>query len=105
MLPFLLGRCGYTWREVYLCPVIALQAAMRGKDEQDKLHWSIARWLAYQEMLLSPYIKSHLKPRSPVQFYRFPWEQQDQHESAKMTAAQEQELFRIIREFNDQKDV
>ena len=78
---------------------------MMGKDQEDRQQWSIARWMAYRQMCLSPYIKSHQKPSSPVKFYRFPWEQDQEHESSGISKEQENELINIIRNFKSRNNV
>ena len=86
-----------SWREVYLCPIVAMQAAMKGKDEEDRMAWSLTRWKAFMDARLSPFIKPFDKPASPVQFYRFPWEAEEKpaHDPVTLTEDQVAELFRI----------
>lgn len=40
----------------------------------------MARWIAWQNMLLSPNIKPVNKPRTPTAFCRFPWEEAEDEE-------------------------
>ena len=35
----------------------------------------MARWMAWQNMMLSPNIKPVNKPKTPIAFCRFPWEE------------------------------
>lgn len=67
--------------------------------------WALARWMMWQEMLLSPHIKPANKPKTPQFFCRFPWEQPEAEELAekakqfRITPEQEAELNRIMKEF------
>jgi hypothetical protein len=98
VLPFLQGRLGWSWREVFLCPVVSLQAAMRGKEDEDRRAWEIARWRSYNDVLLCPHIKQWDKPNNPVAFHRFPWEKEEvrKHEPVVLEQEQLDELIRVI---------
>lgn len=77
----------------------------KGKDEEIHEHWSLIRWLAWQEMLLSPNIKPAHKPKTPLTFCRFPWEQPDQDELVekareyKVTPEEEVALNKILQDW------
>lgn len=65
----------------------------------------VARWMVWQIMRLSPYIKPVDKPNSPKSFWPFPWEQPDDDELKRkaemyrITPEEEAELNRILMEW------
>lgn len=81
----------------------------KGKEEEQRERWTIARWMCWQDVLLSPNIKQGSKPRTPTAFCRFPWEQgeaEEMEEKAKafrITPEQEAELNRIMADFDARK--
>lgn len=82
---------------------------MKGKDIESQERWSIARWMVWQEMLLSPNIKPHHKPKSPQAFCRFPWERPEAEELAEkakqyqVTPEEETALNKILTEWEARK--
>lgn len=83
---------------------------LQGKDEDAKERWTIARWMMWQEMLLSPNIKAFNKPKTPQAFCRFPWEESTEEElkrkveEYRITPEQEAELNRIMQEWEASKE-
>ena len=65
----------------------------------------MVRWMMWQEVLLSPNIKRHDKPKTPQAFCRFPWEESEEVEMAekakqyRITPEEEAELNKIFKEF------
>lgn len=102
IFPLLVGRLGYSWKEVYLCPVACYQSAAKGLDLQERTEWERTRWLAFENMLLSPFIKAYDKPKNVVQYYRFPWEREDirEHERVELSEDNVRELYRIMDNLN-----
>ena len=64
--------------------------------------WTVARWMAWQNVLLSPNIKPHNKPKTAQSFCRFPWEVPEADELAekakqfRVTAEEEAKLNKIM---------
>lgn len=83
----------------------------RGLEEAAREEWERIRWMAWQNVLLSPNIKSANKPRTPRAFWRFPWEEPEDEELRRKAAdyrvspEEEAELNRIFKEleFNDKQ--
>lgn len=82
---------------------------MKGKEEEIHEHWTLVRWLAWQEMLLSPNIKPAHKPKTPQSFCRFPWEQENIKEleekarQYQVTPEEESALNKILQEWEASK--
>lgn len=78
------------------------QIRLDGKNEEQQEKWNVARWIAWQGMLMSPYIKAHQKPKTAQAFCRFPWERPDQEELAekakqyRVTPEEEAALNKIL---------
>lgn len=78
---------------------IRLEAKM--KREQEK--WELARWILWQQMLMSPNIKPANKPKTAKGYCKFPWENESQEQimqkaqQCKITPEQEAELNEIIK--------
>lgn len=69
----------------------------------------IARWMMWQEQLMSPYIKEGHKAKTAQAFCRFPWEETEEEEMKrkaeqyKVTPQEEAELNRIIAQWEASK--
>lgn len=78
---------------------------VKGAEQEAQERWNVARWICWQNMLLSPYVKKHNKPSSPQGYCRFPWEQSSDEELAqkarefRITDEETAELNRIIKEW------
>ena len=68
-------------------------------QERTRERWEIARWLSFNQMNMSPFIKN--KPTSARAFCRFPWDGDIVVESTVLTEEQQMELFRLIEEHNN----
>lgn len=83
----------------------------KGKEEEQRERWTIARWMCWQEVLLSPNIKQGSKPKTPQAFCRFPWERSEKEEvlekakTFRMTPEQAAELNRIMAEVNEKRSL
>ena len=81
------------------------QIRLDGKNEEQQEKWNVARWIAWQGMLMSPYIKPHNKPNSPQAFCRFPWERPEKEEIVekakqyRVTEEEEAALNKILMEW------
>ena len=106
---FLVGRCGLTEEQAARTGYHEYLLRVKGKDEELQERWALARWMMWQEMLLSPNIKQGHKPRTPQAFCRFPWEQSEAEELAekakqyRSTPEEVTELNRIMAEWEASK--
>lgn len=109
MEAFLVGRCGKTEREAGLTTTREYLLLRKGADEAARERWEIARWQAWQRMLLSPDIKPHNKPNNPKAFMRFPWEEPEAEEVLRMAKGsrvsedEAKELNRIFTQLHKDK--
>ena len=106
MEEFLVGRCGKTEREAGLTSYREFRMLVKGKEAEEHERWELARWQAFNNLLLSPHIKAIKKPKSPKAWFRFPWERPDDDEvekikrNSKVTAAEVAELERIFADYH-----
>ena len=90
-----------SWREYDL--------RRRGLEKAQQEEWERLRWIAWQNVLLSPNIKSHNKPKSPRAFLRFPWEEPESEElkrkaeEYRVSPEEAAELNRIFQEIEAAK--
>ena len=76
-----------------------------------KERWTLARWICWQQHLLSPHIKPGKKAKTAQDFCRFPWEESSEEELKrkaamyKITPGEEAELNRIIAEWEASKSL
>lgn len=75
---FLVGRCGKTEKEAMYVSFREFEMLSKGKEQEIRLAWEIARWEQFMQMGMSPYIKSIDKPRTPSGFFRLPWDAQEE---------------------------
>lgn len=70
----------------------------------------LARWLAWQNVLLSPNIKPAHKPKTATAYCRFPWEESEEDELTRkakeyrVTPEEVAELNRIMAEWEAAKN-
>lgn len=94
-----------TERQAALTGMREYQLRVEGKEKDAQELWGIARWIAWQGMLMSPYIKQHNKPTSAQGFCRFPWETPEAEEIAekakqyRVTPEEETALNKILMEW------
>ena len=72
--------------------------------EEMHQNWEIARWMAWQQVLLSPDIKPAQKPHTPKAFMTFPWEKPDAGEIERMkedSVVTESEAIELTKIFAD----
>lgn len=102
MEAFLLGEMRMTERAAGLATAREIQEMQRAWSEAQHREWERTRWLAWQQMMLSPNIKKTDKPRTPKAFMRFPWERDEmadvRPEDIRVTPEQVAELNRIFEE-------
>lgn len=99
-----MGRCGKTLREAALTPYLEYLLLVDGKVEEMHQNWEIARWMAWQQVLLSPDIKPAQKPHTPKAFMTFPWEKPDAGEIERMkedSVVTESEAIELTKIFAD----
>lgn len=69
-----MGTCGYTCSEIldltYRDYLHKLQGHVRAEEQK----WALARWHVWRLYLLSPYIESNRKPRTPLELFLLPSE-------------------------------
>ena len=70
---------------------------LRGYNEKRQQQYEIARWMSYNSMMLSPFIKH--KPHSPQQYAPFPWDTPMQIAPSRVTPDEEIELNRLREDF------
>lgn len=106
---FLVGQCGLTEEQAAFTSWHEYQLRLEGKSKELQERWSLARWICWQQHLLSPHIKQGKKARTPQAFCRFPWEESEEEEikrkaeEYRITPEQEAELNRIMAEWEASK--
>lgn len=73
----------------------------KGKDEEQKERWEIARWQMFIEMQMHPYIKSHQKAKTPQSWIAFPWDKENERsipEDAGKVTQEEKDAFKNLYE-------
>lgn len=90
----LIGYAGRSIEEVYTTSLLEFEAVGMAQQEQSRERWEIARWLSFNQMSMSPFIKQ--KPTSARAFCRFPWEKGEIVQSTTLTEEEQAELFRLI---------
>lgn len=92
-----------TEREAALTSYPEYLLRLNGKIEKDREKWELARWICWQQMLLSPNIKPGHKPNTAKGYCTFPWERETAEElkqkaaECRITPEQEAELNEIIK--------
>ena len=79
-----------TEREAALTTARQIQELMRAWNEGQHREWERTRWMAWQQMLLSPNIKQADKPRTAQAFMRFPWEQPEEIDMERIRVSEEE---------------
>jgi len=101
---FLVGTCGLSEHEAALTSWTEFTLRLKGHEKETQRKWELARWMAWQTMLLSPNIKPGNKPKTPHAFCPFPWEELDNEalkkkaDQCKVTEDEKNELNRIFAE-------
>ncbi len=68
-----------------------------GYNEDMQERYNVARWISYNQMLLSPFIKQ--KPSTLEQYAPFPWDKPRTVRPSKVSAEEEKELNRLLKDF------
>lgn len=80
----------------------------KGKDEEVKERWEIARWQMFIAHTMHPYIKPEKKARTPQKFAPFGWDEEYERpipENAGVITEQEQKvLTELFSKFKDQNN-
>lgn len=71
---FLVGHCGYTCEQVLDLTFRDYLHKREAHLERLEKDWAVARWTAWNEYLLSPYIKKQNKPKTPADLFKLPSE-------------------------------
>lgn len=88
MEAFLVGRCGKTDLQARLTSMEEFQYLAKGKEEDNRIHWVTARWMAYRDILLSPNVPQYSKPTRVQDVVVFPWEAEEEEKRINEAAAQ-----------------
>ena len=71
---FLVGHCGYTCEQVLDLTFRDYLHKREAYNQKVEQQWAMVRWEAWNHYILSPYIKPHQKPKSPVELFKLPSE-------------------------------
>lgn len=72
-------------------------------ERQQRLEWERCRWMAYS--IFSPFLGKN-KPKTPVQWVKFPWEEQNYNVSMiAIDEAQQNALNELFQDFKKQKKI
>lgn len=55
-----------------------------GKEQELQERYEIARWICFNILTMTPYIKPHKKPKTLTSYVRFPWERPTEEEYERM---------------------
>ena len=91
-----MGACGYTCEEVHDLTYRDYLHKIKAHNERIEQEWSMRRWQVWHEYLLSPYIKSQHKPKSPADLFRLPSEREQKITDTR-TAEEKQEVRDFFR--------
>lgn len=74
-------------------------ALMRGKEEEQRILWEVARWEQFMQLQMSGDIKTACKPHTITSFIRFPWDKEQEEAKVvyKVTEAEFERLKKIFR--------
>lgn len=70
---------------------------VRGYNENIQEQYNVARWMSFNQMITSPFIKQ--KPRTPEQFAPFPWDKPRKVQPSKVTPEEEAALNMLKEDF------
>lgn len=83
----MVGYCGMSQRQAALTSVGEYLQRREAYERQQQLEWERCRWMAYS--IFSPFLGKN-KPRTPMQWVKFPWEQKMQ--TAQMVTINESQI-------------
>ena len=69
-------------------------------EKKQQLEWERCRWMAWA--IFSPFVGKN-RPRTPMQWMRFPWERNQQAEMVDINETQEDALNNIFNDFQKKK--
>lgn len=95
-----------TERAAGLATAREIQEMQRAWSEAQHREWERTRWMAWQNMMLSPNIKPQHKPKTPQAFMRFPWEPAPKEvrvEDIRVSEDEARVLNAIFREINEKR--
>ena len=92
-----MGHCRKTVREAMLVSAEEYNYLLRGYNEEMQAKYNVARWMSFNSMLLSPFIKQ--KPLTPEQYAPFPWDKPREIHYSKVTPEEVAELEKMKMEF------
>lgn len=72
-----------------------------GYDKQQQLEWEKCRWMAFS--IFSPFLGKN-RPRTPMQWVKFPWEQQKTAPMVTINESQIMTLNDIFKDFQKRKE-
>ena len=70
---------------------------LRGYNESLQQQYNVARWHAFHEMCISPFVKH--KPATPERFAPFPWDGPREVHISSVSEEDEKELNRLKEDF------
>lgn len=73
----------------------------KGKDEEAKEKWEIARWQLFIQMQMHPYIKKEQKAKNPQEWIPFGWEKQ---ETSSVDLSNKEDRDRILNILRNQRN-
>lgn len=92
-----MGVCGKTEREAMYTSFREVEMLEKGRQEQMRMQWEIARWEQFMQVSISPNIKPGSKPRTPQAMLRFPWERQAEAMAPEPLTLEQRESLDSIR--------
>lgn len=74
-----------------------LRFLQEGKDAETRPLWEVARWMQFHQTHLSPFVKAHHQPKTPMDIVRFPWDIQEPLKAVPQPKGEEiDELNRLL---------
>ena len=73
----------------------------KGKVDEEREKWEIARWQLFIQMQMHPYIKQHQKARTPQSWIPFGWDKENDRpipEDAGKVTQEEKDTFKRLYE-------
>lgn len=98
----MVGYCGMTQRQAALTSVGEYLQRRDGYEKQQQLEWERCRWMAWG--IFSPFVGKN-RPRTPMQWVKFPWEYNQPTSMVEITESDEKTLNDIFNDFAQRKNM
>ena len=106
-----MGRCGMTQKQAAMTGMTEYQQRLKGWERGQQEEWERARWLAWHQYNLSPFLKDGQRPKTAKDLQAFPWEEgggkkltkKQARKRAKITDAERAALDAIMKDFYTRK--